>query len=573
MHDLVIRGSKVVDGTGTAAYWGDIAIENGIIVQVGGKAGLAKREIKAEGALVSPGWIDVHTHYDGQVTWDPIVGPSSWHGVTSIVMGNCGVGFAPVKPSDHNMLIEFMEGVEDIPGAALHEGIPWGWETFPEFLNVLEQFPRAIDVATQIPHNPIRAYVMGEDASTERESTAEERAQMAALVAEGMSVGALGFTSSRTKFHRTASGEHVPSHFADLEELKTLVRSMKQYARGVIGLLCDFDKPEEDMAGLRELSIESGRPLYYLLTQFDEYPERWRQVLELSRPRSDGAVIRPQVCARPVGFFLGLECSFHPFITRSAYREIRDLPINQRVIKMRDADLRNRIISEKRLHKSNLMQQITSAFDKMFRLGDPPNYEPSQSESILEMAKRENRDPREVAYDILLEREGRELIFLPFTNYSDGNHDVILEMLRDEQSLFGLGDGGAHCGLICDATIPTYLLTHWVRDRKRGERLPLEWIVKRQTHDNAIFFGLRDRGLLAPGMKADLNVFDMETLALRPPKIVYDLPAGGRRLVQQAAGYLATVQTGEITFEEGDHTGKLPGRLIRGLQSPASGRK
>ncbi len=566
MHDLVIRNAKIVDGTGADAYSGDIAIDGGTIAQVGGTASAGKREIAANGAMASPGWVDVHTHYDGQVTWDPVVSPSSWHGVTSIVMGNCGVGFAPVKPSDHNMLIELMEGVEDIPSAALHEGVPWNWESFPEFMDALEAMPRAIDVATQVPHNPVRAYVMGEDAGTDRPSTTEEREKMAAIVAEGMASGALGFTTSHTKFHRTSTGDHVPSHFADLEELRTIVKSLKSHGDGVIGLLCDFDEPEKDIAGFRQLAVESGRPLYYLLVQFDEHPDRWRKVLELSRPGDDGAIIHPQVCPRPVGFFLGLECTFNPFVSRGAYREIADLPLAERVERMRDPEVRRKILSQVRDHKSNLMQQVTGAFDKMYRLGDPPNYEPSEEDSILSIAKREGREPQEIAYDMLLERDGHELIYLPFTNYTDRNHEVILEMLRDDQSLFGLGDGGAHCGLICDATIPTYLLTHWVRDRKRGDRLPLEWIIKRQTRDNANFFGLHDRGVLASGMKADVNLIDMDRLTLRPPHIVHDLPAGGRRLVQEADGYLATIQSGTVTFEEGTHTGALPGKLIRGRQ-------
>ncbi len=566
MHDLVIRDASIVDGTGAAAYAGDIAIDGGTIAAVGGTAGAARREINAAGAMAAPGWIDVHTHYDGQVTWDPIVGPSSWHGVTSIVIGNCGVGFAPVKPADHDMLIELMEGVEDIPSAALHEGVPWNWESFPQFMDALEAMPRALDVATQVPHNPVRAYVMGADAGSDRPSTDAERAQMAAIVAEGLAAGALGFTTSRTKFHRTSTGDHVPSHYADLEELRTIVQSLKSHGDGVIGLLCDFDEPEADIAGFRRLAVESGRPLYYLLVQFDEHPDRWRRVLELSRPGPDGAVIHPQVCPRPVGFFLGLECTFHPFVSRAAYREIADLPLAERVQRMRDPEVRRLILSQARTHRSNMMQQVTAGFDKMYRLGDPPNYEPSEEDSILSIARREGREPQEVAYDMLLERDGHELIFLPFTNYTDRNHEVILEMLRDEQSLFGLGDGGAHCGLICDATIPTFLLTHWVRDRARGERLPLEWIVKRQTRDNAAFFGLHDRGVLAPGMKADVNLIDMDRLNLRPPHIVHDLPAGGRRLVQEAEGYLATVQSGTVTFEEGTHTGALPGKLVRGRQ-------
>ena len=567
MHDLVIRGGTIVDGTGAAAYAGDVAVDGGRIGQVGGTAGAGAREIDARGAMVMPGWVDVHTHYDGQVTWDPLIGPSCWHGVTTIVMGNCGVGFAPVRPDQHDMLIELMEGVEDIPGAALHEGVDWRWESFPEFMDALERMEHAIDIGVQVPHNPVRAYVMGEAASGERPATDEEKARMAAIVEEGLSVGALGFTTSRTKFHRTSKNEHVPSHFADLEELRAITQPMKKRGEGLIGVLSDFDEPDADMAGLRRLSAESGRPLYYLLVQFDDKPDKWRRLLDLSRPNGDGAQIRPQVCPRPVGFFLGLECSLNPFMSKAAYKEVRDLPLAERVRRLRDPEMRRRILSEVRHHKSQIMKEVTTGFDKMFKLGDPPNYEPSQEDSIAARAAREGRSPEDVAYDILLERDGRELIFLPFTNYSSRNHDTIREMMTDEQALFGLGDGGAHCGLICDASIPTYLLTHWVRDRSRGDRLPLEWIVHRQTRANAAFFGLDDRGALAPGMKADINVIDFDGLQLRPPHIVRDLPAGGRRLIQEAQGYIATVQSGAVTFENGVHTGALPGGLVRGRQT------
>ncbi|MBI08260.1 MAG: amidohydrolase [Rhodospirillaceae bacterium] len=566
MHDLVIRGGTIVDGTGTQAYSGDLAIDGNIIAQVGGKVGLGKREIDAAGALVQPGWVDVHTHYDGQVTWDPLIGPSCWHGVTTIVMGNCGVGFAPVRPDMHTDLIELMEGVEDIPGAALHEGVDWRWESFPEFMDALGAMNHAIDIGVQVPHSPLRAYVMGAAASGERPATEGEMAQMASLVEEGLASGALGFTTSKTKFHRTSKNEHVPSYSADLQELRTIVGAMKKRGEGLIGVLSDFDQPEEDMAGLRQLSAESGRPLYYLLVQFDDKPDKWRRLLELSRPNGDGAQIHPQVCPRPVGFFLGLECSLHPFMSKAAYKEIRDLSLIDRVAKMCDPTFKQRVISEVRSHKSHIMQEVTGAFDKMFRLGDPPNYEPSEDQSIAAIAAREGREPAEVAYDILLERDGKELIFLPFTNYTSRNHDTIREMMTDDQALFGLGDGGAHCGLICDASIPTYLLTHWVRDRQRGDRLPLEWVVHRQTQANANFFGLNDRGALAPGMKADVNVIDFDGLQLRPPHMVRDLPAGGRRLIQEAQGYIATVQTGAVTFENGEHSGALPGGVIRGQQ-------
>jgi N-acyl-D-aspartate/D-glutamate deacylase len=572
MYDVVIRGGTIVDGTGAQSYSGDVALEGGIIAQVGGKIGPGRREIDAGGALVQPGWVDVHTHYDGQVTWDPLVGPSCWHGVTTIVMGNCGVGFAPVRPDMHDDLIELMEGVEDIPGAALHEGVDWRWESFPEFMDALGAMKHAVDIGVQVPHNPVRAYVMGAAGASARAATEDEMAQMAAIVGEGMAAGGLGFTTSRTKFHRTAKGEHVPSHYANLQELRVIVQALKKHGSGLIGVLSDFDEPEADMAGFRQLAAESGCPLYYLLVQLDENPDKWRKLLELSRPNGDGAVIRPQICPRPVGFFLGLECSMHPFGSRTAYKEIKDLALADRVARMRDPAFKQRVISETRHHKSSMMQEVTTGFEKMFRLGDPPNYEPAADQSIAAMAAREGRTPEDLAYDILLERDGKELIFLPFANYSARNHDVIREMMTDEQALFGLGDGGAHCGVICDASIPTYLLTHWVRDRARGDRLPLEWIVKRQTKENAEFFGLHDRGVLAPGMKADINVIDFDGLQLRPPHIVYDLPAGGRRLIQEAQGYIATIQSGAVTFENGVHTGALPGGVIRGRQAGPNNR-
>jgi len=425
----------------------------------------------------------------------------------------------------------------------------------------------ALDIGVQVPPSPVRAFVMGAGEAAQRPATEDEMARMAGIVEEGLAAGALGFTTSRTKFHRTSKNQLVPSHFADFAELRVIAQAMKRHGDGLIGVLSDFDNPEADMAGLRQLAVESGRPLYYLLVQFDDNPDKWRRLLELSRPNGDGTLIRPQICPRPVGFFLGLECSLHPFMSRAAYKEIKDLPLAGRVARMRDPGFKHRVISETRRHKSAVMQEVTTGFEKMFRLGDPPDYEPSADRSIAAMAAREGRAPEDLAYDILLERDGKELIFLPFTNYAARNHDVIREMMLDEQTLFGLGDGGAHCGLICDASIPTYLLTHWVRDRARGDRLPLEWIVKRQTKENAEFFGLHDRGVLAPGMKADINVIDFDGLRLRPPHIVNDLPAGGRRLVQEAQGYIATIQTGAVTFENGVHCGALPGGLIRGRQA------
>ncbi len=396
MHDLVIRGGTIVDGTGAKAYSGDVAIDGGIIAQVGGKAGPGRREIDAGGALVQPGWVDVHTHYDGQVTWDPMVGPSCWHGVTTIVMGNCGVGFAPVRPDMHGDLIELMEGVEDIPGSALHEGVDWQWESFPQFMDALGKMNHALNIGVQVPHSPVRAYVMGAGEAAQQTATEDQMARMASIVEEGLAAGALGFTTSRTKFHRTSANELVPSRFADLAEMRVIVQAMKRHGDGLIGVLSDFDDPEADMAGLRQLSAESGRPLYYLLVQFDDSPDKWRRLLELSRPNGDGATIRPQICPRPVGFFLGLECSLHPFMSRAAYKEIRDLPLADRVARMRDPGFKQRVISETRRHKSSLMREVTTGFEKMFPLGDPPDYEPAPERSIAAMAAREGRAPEDL---------------------------------------------------------------------------------------------------------------------------------------------------------------------------------
>jgi N-acyl-D-amino-acid deacylase len=568
MHDLVIRDGRIVDGTGAAAFAGDIAVAGGRIVQVGGKAGPGKREIAASGRLVTPGFVDVHTHYDGQASWDPWLAPSSWHGVTTIVMGNCGVGFAPVKPDKRDWLINVMEGVEDIPGTALTEGIPWGWESFPEYLDVLDRIPRAIDIGTQLPHGALRAYVMGERGAENAPATAEDIARMAALAEEALECGALGFTSSRTTVHRTKDGAHIPGYEVATDELIGIAAALRNTGKGAIGLNCDFLDVESELAWMRRLRRAAGRTVWFLLAQFNDDPRKFRRILDgLAASSAAGEPILAQVAGRPIGFNLSLEASLHPFMTKPSYKPLMQLPLPERVARMRDPAVRAAITGEVVRHKSDIMRTATERFDRMFRLGDPPDYEPAPDSSVAAMAARQGMTPAELAYDILLERDGREMLFMPAFNYASGDHSAIAEMMAHPNTRLGLSDGGAHCGLICDASTPTYMLTHWARDRSRGPRLPLEAVVKQQTQDTASLYGLHDRGVLAVGKKADLNVIDLDRLTLRAPVMVRDLPAGGRRLVQKAEGYAATIVAGDVVFADGEATGALPGKLVRGART------
>ena len=567
IHDLVIRNGKIVDGSGAPAFTGDVAIDNGVITSVGGKAGAARREIDATGLLVTPGWVDIHTHYDGQVTWDPFLSPSSWHGVTTIVMGNCGVGFAPVQPGKQEFLIGLMEGVEDIPGAALSEGIKFNWESFPEYMNAIEKMPRVLDVGAQIPHGSLRTYVMGERGARNEEATPDDIATMAALVRDSLRAGALGFTTSRTMLHRAKNKDLVPGTFASEAELLGIGRAMGEVGHGVFEMASDMVGADATMEWMIKLSTETGLPITFAMAQTDNQPDAFRHVLERVRTyNANGAHLVPQIPGRPTGMLMGLQSSLHPFITHPSYREIAHLPLDERVATMRDPQVRARILAEEPSVKDRVTLYLITNFAKYFALGDPPNYEPERETSVAARAAREGRLPAELTYELMLERDGRELLYMPFANYSDYNFDALREMLTDPITALGLSDGGAHCGLICDASMPSYMLTHWVRDRSRGERLPIELAVKRQTSDTAKFYGLRDRGVLAPGMKADLNVIDLAGLRLHPPEMVFDLPAGGRRLVQHVDGYKYTVVSGEVTFEGGVQTGAMPGKLIRGPQ-------
>jgi len=571
MHDLVIRNGKIVDGTGAPAFIGDIAIDGDLIASVGGQAGTGRREIDASGLLVTPGFVDIHTHYDGQVTWDPYLSPSSWHGVTTLVMGNCGVGFAPVEPGKQEFLIGLMEGVEDIPGAALAEGIKWSWESFPEYLDAIEKMQRVIDVGAQVPHGAVRAYVMGERGAHNEEATEEDITRMAALVREAIRAGALGFSTSRTMLHRAKNKEVVPGTFASEAELLGIGRALRAAGHGVFEMASDMAGPDATMEWMIKLTRETGLPITFAMGQGDQNPDGWRRMLDrVKKYNAEGAHLAPQISPRPTGMLMGLQSSLHPFITHPTYhRELAQLPIDERVAEMRKPEVRARILAEEPGTKDRVTRYLVTNFAKYFRLGDPPDYEPAPETSIAARAQRAGKSAAELTYELLLERNGREMLYVPFSNYAAYNLDAVREMMTDTTTTLGLSDGGAHCGLICDASMPTYLLTHWVRDRSRGERLPVEFVVKRQTADTAKLYGLNDRGTLKPGLKADVNAIDLDGLRLHAPEMVFDLPAGGRRLVQRVDGYKHTVVSGKVTYADGQPTGAMPGRLIRGPQTPA----
>jgi N-acyl-D-aspartate/D-glutamate deacylase len=567
MHDLIIRGGTVVDGTGEPARQADVAIDGDRVVAVGSVSERGRREIDADGHLVTPGWVDVHTHYDGQVTWDPHLSPTGWHGVTTVVMGNCGVGFAPVHPGKEDFLIQLMEGVEDIPGTALSEGMEWGWESFPDYLDALERTEHSLDFATQVPHGAVRAYVMGERGAKNEKATADEIERMGALVTEALQAGALGFSSSRTILHRAKDGELVPGTTAGEEELLGIGRAIAKAGHGVFEVASDLAPEGDELAWMTKLSRQTKQPVTFACLQNDLDPEQWRRLLEAcERDRAEGGLLTPQVAQRPAGLLLSLQSTAHPFMFSPAYAALAALPLAERVQRMRDPAVRAEILAGRPTGLEGPVAMVLEGFAKMFRLGDPPEYEPAPEASVAATAQREGRDPADVAYDLLLENGGTGFIYLPFLGYSHGNFDAIREMMLHPQAVFGLSDGGAHCGLICDASMPTYLLTHWVRDRTRGERIGLEHIVRCQTRNTAALFGLHDRGALVPGMKADANVIDFENLRIHAPEMVFDLPASARRLVQRVDGYRYTVCSGEVTFENGEPTGAMPGALIRGPQ-------
>ncbi len=569
MHDLVIRGGTLVDGTGRPAYTGDLAIDGDRIVQVGGKAGPGKREIDATGQLVTPGWVDVHTHYDGQATWDPVLAPSSWHGVTTVLMGNCGVGFAPVRKKDHACLIDLMEGVEDIPGIALAEGLQWDWESFPDYLDALDRRDRVIDVAAQIPHHPLRVYVMGDRAVRREKATPADIAEMGRLAEEGIRAGAFGFTTSRTEQHKTTSGDLVPGRHAEERELFGIGRGMARAQGGTFGMLSDFDDEDSEFDWITRMTQETGRPFWFLLTDRNSDPTRWKRLMGgVRKARHAGANVTAQVAGRPVGIILGLTTSLTPFAARPSFVALNALPAAERLARLRDPAVRAQILGEDSSEKllailPPLQRPIATRFDRQYVLGDTPDYEPEPHRSIAAMAAKTNLTPEEFCYDYLTGEDGGRMLFYPVVNYVTGDHSVVHDMIADPATILGLGDGGAHCGQICDSSLPTYMLTHWARDRHRGPKFGVEFVVKRLTSETADFFGFKDRGRLAPGLKADVNVIDHASLRLHHPEMRYDLPAGGKRIVQRADGYSATIVSGVPVFEHGAETGARPGKLVR----------
>jgi len=561
VHELVVRGGTVVDGTGAAAVTADVAIDGGRITAVGKVDERGERELDADGLVVAPGWVDIHTHYDGQVSWDPELSPSSWHGVTTVVMGNCGVGFAPVRPDGRDFLVELMEGVEDIPGTALHEGITWEWETFPEYLDALDRSPRAIDVAAQVPHAALRAYVMGERAHEEPD--AGEIAEMSRLAEEALRAGACGISTSRTILHTSKHGL-VPGTHAAPDELLALGDAIGRVGHGVFQLVSDEQGGANEREWLVELVERTGGTATYTLAQAGHAPRAYQDALAAAaEDAASGRRIIPQVSCRPTGMLFGLQSSLHPFFTHPTYRKIGDLPLEERVALLRQPEVREALLAEEPHTRNPIARGLMQRWKQIFPLGDPPDYEPPASASIAAVAEREGRSPQAVALDWLLEQDGKAFLFAPLASYADHDHEALLEMMVHPATAVGLSDGGAHCGLICDVSMPTYLLTHWVKGRTRGERLGLEHAISLQTSRTAAAYGFTDRGVIAPGKRADLNLIDLDAMALHAPEMVFDLPAGGRRLVQRADGYVATLVAGEVIQERGELTGARPGRLVR----------
>ena len=564
--DLVIRGGTVADGSGGELFEADVAITGGRISEVGKISAKGNEEIDARGKLVTPGFVDVHTHYDGQVTWSHDITPSSQNGVTTAIMGNCGVGFAPCKPADHTRLIQLMEGVEDIPEPVLSAGIPWAWESFPDYMNWLSKRDFDIDVGAQLPHAALRVYVMGERGARRDPSTAEDNAAMAKLAGEAVRSGALGFSTSRTLNHRTSTGDFTPTLKAGEDELTAIAGAMHSQGRSVLQFVLDLSTLHEDLPMMLRVADSTKCPISFSITQNDKAPNRWRQTLdEINAAARRGLSITAQIAARPVGLLLGLELSRNPFQTHPSYRRIAHLPLKERLARLHQPDVRKAILSETATATDDPLF-FRPDYDKMFLLGDPPDYEQPPENALGPQARTQGRHPEELAYDAMLSDEGRGMLYVPFLNYADGNLDATREMLIDPQSVPGLSDGGAHCGIICDASFPTYLLTHWTRDRKRGEKLSIPFVVAAQSRKTALSVGLTDRGLIARGYKADVNVIDYDRLHLHPPKVHYDLPVGGRRLLQQVDGYDATIVSGVVTQRGGTATGARPGRLVRGAQ-------
>jgi N-acyl-D-amino-acid deacylase len=545
-YDLVIRNGTIADGTGAALHQGDVAIKDGVIVAVGTASGTGAEEIDATGLLVTPGFVDIHTHYDAQVTWDTQFSPSTNHGVTTVLLGNCGVGFAPCHPDQRDAMIDVMEGVEDIPGIVMAEGLPWNWETFPDYLDALEQRHMDADFAVAVPHIPVRVYVMGQRAIDREPATGADMQAMARLVTEGLEAGAFGFSTTRVIGHRTAGGEQLPVTTASEDELMTIALAMKDFGKSLF------------------MSETSGQTVTFPLLQYNEVPHRWREIADAAAAeRARGVDILGQVVGRPVGVLYGLQLTLHPFRGCPTYEAIDHLPLAQRVAEMRQPAIRAAILAETELPLDPKYPAFVRQIDQCYAMGEVPVYSPAEEDRFDNVASREGRTVYEVAYDILLRDEGRGILYFPARNYADYNLDVVHDMLGREETVLGLGDGGAHVGAICDGSMQTFMLAYWTRDRD-GARLSVPEAVRMMTSHTAQIGGFRDRGTIAPGYKGDLNVIDYDRLSLSPPRAVFDLPAGGRRLTQDASGYIATVVSGVVTARHDQPTGALPGRLVRG---------
>ncbi|MFM8499269.1 MAG: N-acyl-D-amino-acid deacylase family protein [Chakrabartia sp.] len=570
-HDLVIRGGTIVDGTGGTPFQGDIAIDNGLITAVGTVDSPGREEIDATGKIVTPGFVDVHTHYDGQATWDAEMAPSSWHGVTTVIMGNCGVGFAPARPDRHDWLISLMEGVEDIPGTALAEGMKWDWETFPEYLDALERLPRTVDVGTHVPHGAVRAYVLGDREKPGAVPTEAEIAEMSRIVEEGIRAGALGLSTSRTVLHKSVDGELVPGTTATAEELIAIGRAMGRVGHGVFEMASDLKREWNEFEWMGQLSRETGLPVTFAALQSiaKELPLE-EQIAEMRAQNDNGANIVAQIALRGNGIIMAWQGTIHPFLFRPAWAEIAELPWDEKLKHLRDPAFRRRMIEEpSQIPESDIAELyhvIAGGWPVQFEMDPDFNYEPSMAESIAARAAAAGVSGEEYAYDLLMNDEGKGFIYFPALNYRDGNLNFLEDLQLSEDTVNSLSDGGAHCGTICDAASPTFMLQHWVRDRQ-GKRISLELAIKRQCRDTAMLYGLHDRGLLQPGMLADVNVIDMDKIKLGKPWLAFDLPAGGKRLLQKADGYVATIKSGQITFREGVMQGPTPGIVLRGPQT------
>ena len=567
-YDLVIRGGQVFDGNGGEAFVADVAIKDGLIAEIGQVRGAGVEELDARGLMVTPGFVDIHTHYDGQATWDERMQPSSWHGVTTVVMGNCGVGFAPCKPDDHDRLVRLMEGVEDIPFPVLTQGLPWNWESYPDYLDSLAGRRFDVDIGSQLPHAALRVFVMGERGANREPATEADIHAMAAIARRAVEAGALGFSTSRTLNHRTSDGQPTPTLTASEDELTGIAMGLSAAGKGTLQFVSDFNDADEEFAMLRRIVERSGRPLSFSLVQSPREPLQWRRLLELlSDANAAGLPMKAQVAGRPVGILFGFELTLNPFTHHPTYLELAGRPLAERVAVLADPEARARLLAEKTTAEQGFTAAAPMLWDRMFLLGDAPDYEQAPDQALGAVAARRGVPAYELALDHMLRNGGKGMIYFPFLNYADGSLDPSFEMLQHPDTVPGLSDGGAHVGMICDGSFPTSNLTHWTRDRTRGPHLPLAQMIAMQTRDTARAVGLHDRGVLAPGMRADLNVIDFERLKLHAPAVAYDLPAGGRRLIQKADGYVATIVAGEVTYRDGEPTGALPGRLLRGAQA------